>query len=119
MKILELLVRVFIDKEELDTTIGFYEKLFNAKCEMRFEYPEVRLELAQIESVLLIAGSESAREPFLNTKATFLVDCLDDFKTHLIFNNANIIEQPKAVPTGRNMRVQHPDGAIFEYVEHS
>ena len=76
MKILKLLVRVFIDKEELDTTIVFYENLFNSKCVMKFQYPEVGLELAQIESVLLIAGTKSAREPFQSTKATFLVDSL-------------------------------------------
>jgi hypothetical protein len=31
----------------------------------------------------------------------------------------SIIEQPKLVPTGMNMRVRHPDGMIVEYVEHT
>lgn len=118
MKILDILIRIFIDQEELDLTIAFYEKIFCSKCEMRFGYPKVGLELAKIGSVLLIAGTKSARQPFQMTKATFLVDCLNDFKNTLIANNATILEQPKSVPTGKNMRVQHPDGTIIEYVEH-
>ena len=118
MKILDVLIRVFIDPEELDTTIAFYEKIFCSKCKMRFQYPAVGLELAQIKSVLLIAGTKSAREPFQMTQATFVVDCVIDFKDTLIANNAIILEQPKNVPTGKNMRVQHPDGIIVEYVEH-
>ena len=74
MKILELLIRIFIDREELDATIAFYEKLFCSKCKMRFQYPEAGLELAQIKSVLLIAGTKSARQSFQKTKATFLVE---------------------------------------------
>ena len=31
----------------------------------------------------------------------------------------SIIEQPKLVPTGMNMRGRHPDGMIVEYVEHN
>ena len=119
MKILDVLIRIFLDPEELDATIVFYEELFCSKCTMRFKYPEVDLELAQIKSVLLIAGTKSARQPFQMTKATFLVDCISDFKNKLLSNGAIIIEQPKRVPTGRNMRVQHPDGTIIEYVEHN
>ncbi len=119
MKILALLVRIFIEKEELESTILFYESIFRVKCKMRFKYPEVDLELAQVGSVLLIAGTKKARQPFQDTKGTFLVDCLDDFKEQLTTNNATIIERPKNVPTGKNMRVQHPDGTIFEYVEHN
>lgn len=119
MKILKVLVRIFLDQDKLNTTIAFYEELFCSKCKMRFQYPEVGLELAQIESVLLIAGTKNARQPFQKTQSTFLVDCLNDFRDKLISDNAIIIEQPKSVPTGKNMRVQHPDGTIIEYVEHS
>ena len=31
---------------------------------------------------------------------------------------AAIVEPPKPVPTGSNMRVRHPDGTLVEYVEH-
>ncbi|MFB9265617.1 hypothetical protein ACFFWD_21100 [Bradyrhizobium erythrophlei] len=31
---------------------------------------------------------------------------------------ATILEAPKAVPTGRNMLVRHPDQTRVEYVEH-
>lgn len=118
MKILNVLIRIFINQEELDATIAFYEKIFCSKCSLRFKYPEVGLELAQVESILLIAGTENARRPFQTTKATFLVDSVNDFRDQLISNNATILEQPKNVPTGKKMRVQHPDGTIVEYVEH-
>ena len=69
MKILALLARVFIEEDELESTILFYEGIFRVKCKMRFKYPEVDLELAQVGSVLLIAGTKKARQPFQNTKA--------------------------------------------------
>lgn len=118
MKILNVLMRIFINQEDLEPTIAFYEKIFCAKCSLRFKYPEVALELAQIESILLIAGTEDATRPFKATKATFLVDNLNEFREKLISYNATILEQPKNVPTGMKMRVQHPDGTIVEYVEH-
>jgi hypothetical protein len=30
---------------------------------------------------------------------------------------ADIVEPPKPVPTGSNMRVRHQDGTLVEYVE--
>ena len=56
---------------------------------------------------------------FRQTQATFLVDSIEDFKSWLLGTGAVILEEPKKVPTGRNMRVRHPDGTIIEYVEHT
>ena len=86
---------------------------------MRFEIPQIGLELAQIGDILLIAGSEEALKPFRSTQATFLVDSLDEFKAYLEEKGAEIIRGPDKVPTGRNMTVRHPDGSVIEYVEHS
>lgn len=52
------------------------------------------------------------------TQITFLVDSIDDFRNWLLGAGAVVLEEPKKVPTGRNMRVRHPDGTIIEYVEH-
>ena len=118
MRIYKVLTRIFVDSTGLDNSIDFYEKLFREKCELRFKYPEKELELAMVGSILLISGSADRIEPFRETKVTFLVDSIDEFLDFHTKNAAAILERPKPVPTGKNMRVKHPDGLIVEYVEH-
>ncbi|MGG0757590.1 VOC family protein [Brevibacillus laterosporus] len=55
----------------------------------------------------------------LPTIATFVVDSLDEFATSFKENGYKFMREPRQVPTGKNMTVQHPDGTIVEYVEHS
>jgi len=117
MKILQNLSRLYIPN--LNSTLEFYEELLDTPAAMRFEIPQIGLELAQIGNVLLIAGSEEALKPFRGTQATFLVDSLDEFRAFLEEKGAEIIRGPDKVPTGRNMTVRHPDGSVIEYVEHS
>ena len=117
MKILKTLSRLYIN--DLNSTLEFYEELLGTPAAMRFEIPQLGLELAQIGDILLIAGSEEALKPFRSTQATLLVNSLDEFKTYLEEKGAEIIRGPDKVPTGRNMTVRHPDGSVIEYVEHS
>lgn len=119
MKVLEVLIRIYLNPADMDKTIGFYENVFGEKCQLRFKYSDAGLEVAMVGSVLLIAGSDEALKPFRNTHATFLVDSLNDFKDKLVQYGAVILEEPKKVPTGANMRAKHPDGTIIEYVEHT
>ncbi len=120
MKIIDVLSRVYLQPDLLDPTIEFYEALFGVTCHLRFLYPAVRLELAQIGRVLLIAGDQEDLAPFRATNSTFLVDNLEAFQAHLVQHlDVQILSQPKEVPTGRNMRVRHPDGLVVEYVEHT
>lgn len=116
MKILQILSRFYVT--DLDQTLEFYEALLGTSAAMRFEIPQIGLELAQIGNILLIAGSEETLKPFRITQATFLVDSLDEFRTFLEEKGADIIRGPAEVPTGRNMTVKHPDGSVIEYVEH-
>ena len=118
MKIHKILMRIFVDSRDLENSIHFYEKLFGEKCELKFKYPEKELELAMVGSILLISGSEERLKPFTETKITFLVDSIDEFLEFLTTHDSTILEYPKSVPTGKNMRVKHPDGLIAEYVEH-
>ena len=118
MKIYKILMRIFVDSRELENSIHFYEKLFGEKCELKFKYPEKELELAMVGSILLISGSEDRLKPFTETKITLLVDSIDEFLEFLTTHDSTILEYPKSVPTGKNMRVKHPDGLIAEYVEH-
>lgn len=118
MKVLSVLTRVYLPHEELASTISFYEELFGQSCNLRFSYAAVGLELAQVGPILLIAGSKAALKPFQATQLTLVVDSLDAYQRHLEQAGAQIISQPKLVPTGRNMRAAHPDGLMVEYVEH-
>jgi predicted enzyme related to lactoylglutathione lyase len=117
MKILQNLSRLYVN--DLNSALEFYEELLGSPADMRFKIPQVGLELAQIGSILLIAGSDEALKPFRSTQATFRVDSLDEFKAYLEEKGAEILRGPDKIPTGRNMTVRHPGGAVIEYVEHS
>lgn len=117
MKVLKTFTRIYVS--DLDTVLPFCEGLYGVKTELRFTYPEMNLELASVGDLLFIAGSPEALKPFEGTKATFVVDSLDEFLTHLNKIGVKVIREPKQVPTGKNMTVQHPDGTIIEYVEHT
>lgn len=117
MVIRQALTRIYV--QDIDSVIEFYEGLFHNKCSLRFNYKEVSLELAQVGNILILCGSEKALEPFRDTKATFLVDSVAEFRNYLLKHGAKIIRDLRKVPTGVNMTVKHADGTIFEYVEHN
>ncbi|WP_157452878.1 VOC family protein [Brevibacillus sp. SKDU10] len=79
----------------------------------------MNLEIASVGNFLLLSGSEKALAPFKATIATLVIDSLDEFAAYFKENGFPFIRKPKQVPTGKNMTVQHLDGAIVEYVEHS
>jgi predicted enzyme related to lactoylglutathione lyase len=116
MKVLLTFVRVYA--ENIDAALPFYETLLGVKCSGRFSYRAAGLELATVGQVLLLAGTAEALEPFRATKATLLVDDLDEFQRFLASNGATIIRGPQEVPTGRNMTARHADGTVVEYVQH-
>ena len=115
MKVNQILSRFYVS--DMDKAIEFYEEILNDKCNSRFIYKEANLELAQVGSILLLCGSDEALEPFKDTKATFLVDSIIEFKDFLLKNRAKIIRDIKEVPTGFNLTARHSDGTIVEYVE--
>ncbi|MBD3920349.1 hypothetical protein H8B09_16425 [Paenibacillus sp. PR3] len=118
MKILHTLIRVYGEQDELDTTIRFYESLYDQNCSNRFSYDEKELELAVVAHTLIIAGTPEARKPFEATRATFLVTDIHEIKDRLLAEGSKVLEMPQKVPTGWNMLVEHPDGIRVEYVEH-
>ncbi|MDY9925415.1 hypothetical protein [Methanosarcina sp.] len=54
MKVLKTLSRLYIP--DLNSALDFYEDLLGTPAAMRFEIPQIGLELAQIGDILLIAG---------------------------------------------------------------
>jgi len=118
MKVLNILVRRYLPLDRLEASVHFHEQIIGQKARLRFYYPEHSLELAQVGSILLIAGTAESLAPFVNTHATFMVEGIVDFARHLPTVGAEVIDGPKDVPTGQNMLVRHPDGTLIEYVEH-
>ena len=116
MKVKQILNRFYV--QDINQAIEFYEKVLNVKCGMRVNYTQVNLELAQVGNILILCGTDEALKPFMETKATFLVDSIMEYKDFLLKNGATIIRDLKEVPTGINMTVKHLDGTIVEYVEH-
>jgi predicted enzyme related to lactoylglutathione lyase len=115
MKVNKILSRFYV--HEMSEAVEFYEKVLNEKCSSRFKYTEMNLELAQVGNILLLCGSDEALKPFKDTKATFLVDSIIEYRDFLLKNGSVIIRDLKEVPTGRNMTLKHLDGTIVEYVE--
>lgn len=119
MQVLRVYVRVYLAPSALDDAIAFYEAVTGELCALRFSHPDAGLEVAAVGALLLIAGPPERLALIQTTQATLLVDNLDAARDIVIAAGASILEEPHHVPTGRNMRVRHPDGKIFEYVEHT
>jgi len=115
IRVLQVLNRFYV--QDIDRAINFYENLLGVKCSLRFQYKETKLELAQVGNILILAGSEKALKPFKDTKATFVVNSIENVKKYLLENGGTIIRDIKQVPTGKNMTVKNIDGNIIEYVE--
>lgn len=116
MEIKKILTRLYVN--DINTAIDFYRKLLNQDCDLSFKYTEMNLELAQIGNILILGGTNEALEPFEDTKATFLVDSVIEFREFLLKNGAVIVRDLKKVPTGMNLTVKHLDGTVIEYVEY-
>ena len=116
MDIKKIFSRIYVN--DIDSAILFYENLLNTKASLRFTYKEKHLELASVDSILIIAGNDKYLLPFRDTKLTILVDSVSDFKDELLKKGAIVIRDIKKVPTGKNLTVKHPDGTVVEYVEH-
>lgn len=116
MKVKHILSRFYVN--DIDNAIAFYEKMLNVKCSSRFKYKQMNLEIASVGDILIIGGTDEALKPFKGTNATFLVDSVDEFKDFLLKNGAEVINDIKEVPTGKNVTIKHFDGTVIEYVEH-
>jgi len=94
------------------------EHLAGTKATSRFAVPAAGLELARVQDILIIAGSDEALRPFRSTNATSLFDSLEEYHRFLLANGGTILHPPQQVPTGINMTVRHPDSLVVEYAEH-
>jgi predicted enzyme related to lactoylglutathione lyase len=116
MKILGMSVTVLT--ADIESAIQRYEALTQETVKARFVIPDRGLTIALVGSVTLIAGAERDLDPLRNVRATFEVDSLADFETHLRASGGTILQPPSPTPTGRNMVVRDVEGVVFEFVEH-
>lgn len=118
MKILQVLTRVYVSREQLETSVTFSKSLFGEQSGVRESYPEAGIEAVQVGPLLLIAGSDQALGSLKATQANFLVDSLVEWKDFLLESGATLLDGPKQAPTGPEMRVKHPDGTQIKYVQY-
>lgn len=118
VKVLSILSRLYVDPDEIESSITFYEELMGEECSLRFTYELAGITLATVGKVLLIAGPEKRLEKFRRVQATLMVDSLDAFRTMLAKRGCEILDDAKPLPMGNNMLVRHPDGNVVEYIEH-
>lgn len=117
MQIRGVYMRIFVTDRSLDEAIAFYQQLTGKTAGERFRHGA--LELASVGNFLLIAGSEAAVEPFRKTMGTILVEGIEEYLESVSAMGCDIVAPLQEVATGRNMVVRHPDGSVFEYVEHT
>lgn len=117
MRVLDTMTRVYVDKEEMDNTIKFYEALYQEPCKTRASYDNLELELAIVSHVLIMAGDEEIRKELEIATATLVVDSLEEVKYFLQQNGAVLLTEPKQTPGSWIMFVKHPDGSVAEYVQ--
>ncbi|MFB6889350.1 VOC family protein [Kitasatospora sp. NPDC056327] len=114
MPVVRTYTRVYVD--DLDTALPAFVGLTGEQPSLRFAYRG--LELAAVGGHLLLAGTPEALAPYRATHATVIITSLDEALALLAEHGGEILDGPNTVPTGRNVTVRHPGGAIVEYVEH-
>jgi predicted enzyme related to lactoylglutathione lyase len=122
-RIKEILTRVFVPKADLQKTVAFYREYLGGKCTLHFDFPAIKLEIAEVASkhqnFLLIAGTEEAMKPFRAATLTAHVEGLQALIDYLLERGATALDAKTKVPTGTRIHIRHPDGMVVEYVEHN
>ncbi|GAA0628559.1 VOC family protein [Streptomyces crystallinus] len=113
MEILGTTLRICVD--DLETSVAFYEGLTRSKA-LRFERGGVSV--AAVGCFLLMSGPESELEILRKVSATIAVKDVEDAYRALTDVGAHVIAGPVPTPVGRNLIAVHPDGSVFEYVDH-
>ncbi|WP_037872015.1 VOC family protein [Streptomyces sp. SPB074] len=113
MTVLATFARMYVD--DLDAALPSFRALTGEEPRLRFSHRGIAL--AVVGGFLLLAGAPEALAPVRATQATVVVDALAPVLDRAAREGAEILAPPRAVPTGRDLVVGHPGGAVIEYVE--
>ncbi|MFF3468354.1 VOC family protein [Streptomyces sp. NPDC002619] len=113
MEILGASLRICVD--DLETAIPFYERLTGSRA-LRSERGGVQV--AAVGSFLLMSGPEAELELLRKVAATIAVKDVAEAHQLLTDLDARVLAGPVPTPVGRTLLAMHPDGSVFEYVDH-
>ncbi|MER5912665.1 VOC family protein [Streptomyces sp. NPDC001982] len=113
MEILGASLRICVD--DLETAIPFYERLAGSRA-LRSERGGVQV--AAVGSFLLMSGPEAELELLRKVAATIAVKDVAEAHQLLTDLGARVLAGPVPTPVGRTLLAMHPDGSVFEYVDH-
>ncbi|AEI39717.1 VOC family protein [Paenibacillus mucilaginosus] len=117
MKVLDTMIRVYIEPDQLESTINFYEALYQERCKARVRYEDLHLDLAMVSQVLIMAGDANIRKELEIASATIVVDSIQEARDFLQQQGAVCLTEPQQTPGSWIMFVKHPDGLVAEYVQ--
>ena len=117
MQVYKIVTPIYV--KDLDSALMYYEQLLNQKATNRFSYKEKNLDIAVINTLIIIAGTDEALKAVNSISLSILVDDIKEYRQWLIENGATIVEDITRVPTGFNMIVRQPDNLVIEIVEHT
>ncbi|MFC5186894.1 VOC family protein [Actinomadura harenae] len=98
---------------DLDDAIDFYRTLIDTDAVQRFTFAGI--DLAGVGPFLLLAGPGA--DKVADRAATLVVTDLDLVARRVTGGGGVLREGPTASPNGRRLIAEHPDGAVFEYIE--
>ncbi len=107
-----VLARVVVD--DIDTALPLYEQLAGHPEIRRFSFRDA--ELVLVGPFLLLSGTPEAMEKYRRT-ATLMVSDIQAAASAVAEAGGTILEGPGEGPNGPRMIAQHPDGAVFEYIQ--
>jgi len=110
MKVLNILVRRYLPLERFDAAVEFHERVIGQPARLRFDYPEYQLRLAQVASVLFIAGTAESLAPFTDVHMTLLVDDIQEFAKQLPSLGADVCTPRRRCPPDGTWSLGIPTG---------
>ncbi|MEU6572459.1 VOC family protein [Streptomyces sp. NPDC046805] len=113
MEILGASLRICVD--DIEAAIPFYERLAGGRAH-RSERAGVQV--AAVGSFLLMSGPEAELELLRKVAATIAVKDVDEAHQILTDLGAHVVAGPVSTPAGHTLLAVHPDGTVFEYVDH-
>ncbi|USQ95215.1 alpha/beta fold hydrolase [Caulobacter sp. RL271] len=97
---------------DLEAAIPLYQRLAGEETVKRFAYKN--LNCANIGPYLLLEG---AMDDHISQVATVLVRSAAEAQAAVEEAGGRVLEGPGEVPNGARVVMEHPDGAVFEYLQ--